>query len=100
MAMDGNENASVESKLTKGDKAPTPSKKSTDDISALTGETREYKAKAYVAIHSHCGLLIFRDISLSISADVVLHVVQFILLLFFICHQKCSILVASVSLCR
>ena len=49
MAMDGNDDGSIESRLTKGDKAPPSAKKATDEISALTGETRESKAKAYAA---------------------------------------------------
>lgn len=53
MAMDGNKDASVESKLTKGDAAPPPVAKPNEDILTLTGETRESKAKAYAAEESN-----------------------------------------------
>lgn len=46
-AMDGNEHVSVESKLTKEDVISPPAAKSNDNISALTGKTRESKAKSY-----------------------------------------------------
>ena len=42
---------SVETQLTKGDAAP-PAAKPDEDISVLTGETRESKAKAYAAAES------------------------------------------------
>ena len=43
---------SVETQLTKGDAAPPTAKSEGDNISALTGETRESKAKAYAAAES------------------------------------------------
>lgn len=52
MAMKGDDDASIESKLTKGDIAPPSAVKNNDNISVLTGETRESKAKAYAAEES------------------------------------------------
>ena len=51
MAAEGDEVESVTTRLTKGDVAP-PTIKPSDDLSALTGETRESKAKAYAAVET------------------------------------------------
>ena len=48
LATENDDIASVETRLTKGDVAP-PKLDNPDDVSALTGETRESKAKAYAA---------------------------------------------------
>ena len=48
MGIEGDDDISIETRLTKGDKLPTAVDE-TDDLSALTGETRESKAKAYAA---------------------------------------------------
>ena len=45
MAMDNDDDISTETRLTKGDLAPPPA--ATDDVSEMTGSTRESKAKAY-----------------------------------------------------
>ena len=41
------EDISVETRLTKGDAAPPPARQLDDDLSEMTGSTRESKAKAY-----------------------------------------------------
>jgi len=48
MGIEGDDDISIETRLTKGDKLPTAVEE-TDDLSELTGETRESKAKAYAA---------------------------------------------------
>ena len=48
MATESEDLQSIESRLTKGDVAPTKAKDN-EDFSALTGYTRESKAKAYAA---------------------------------------------------
>ena len=50
LATDGDDINSVTTRLTKGDDAPPAAK--SDDLSTLTGETRESKAKAYAAAES------------------------------------------------
>ena len=50
LAIDGDDIESVATRLTKDDDAPPAAKG--DDLSALTGETRESKAKAYAAAES------------------------------------------------
>ena len=52
MAIEGNNLNSVKTWLTKGYVAPLKANINPDDISVLTGETRESKAKAYAALES------------------------------------------------
>ena len=50
MGTEDDDEITVETRLTKGDKVPkTATTANAGDLSALTGETRESKAKAYVA---------------------------------------------------
>ena len=50
MAAEGDDDFSLESRLTKGDQTPAAAVNKKDtDVSALTGETRELKRKAYAA---------------------------------------------------
>ena len=50
MAAEGDDEISEETRLTKGDRVPKPANDTDDsDLSTLTGETRESKAKAYAA---------------------------------------------------
>ena len=50
MATEEDDDISIKKRLTKGDKVPTAAAGSdTEELFALTGETRESKAKAYAA---------------------------------------------------
>ena len=52
IVIDGGNEAYVETRITKGDVAPATTDTASEDISVLTGDTRESKAKAHTAAES------------------------------------------------